>query len=159
MQTIWCRPTYSTFMFTEQEHLQPSTIITCAEQRLVALSSPLSSFVCMKKRPSETLALIFADKPKLLDSWITPKRAAKHLVWLRSPPLLTLHKASRGNIKQFRHSLSVAPDASIREMQQWKRTKGKTDVFCNAWCGLCDLQAVLSTALKVRIAARITSCQ
>lgn len=39
------------------------------------------------------------------------------------------------------------------------KAKGKTDVFCNAWCGLCDLQEVLSTELKVRIAARITSCQ
>lgn len=40
-----------------------------------------------------------------------------------------------------------------------KKAKEKTDVFCNAWCGLYDLQAVLSTALKVQIAARITSCQ
>lgn len=116
-----------TFMFTEQEHLQPSTIITCGEQ--IADSQlylpPPPRLDVRKKRsgPSETPALIFSDKPGLSDRWIAPKPAAKHLVWLRSPPLLTLPKASRATIKRSRHGLSVAQDTSIREMQQWKRTR------------------------------------
>ncbi len=111
-----------TFMFTVQEHLQPSTAIMCTEQ--IADSKlylpPPPRLHTRKKRsgPSETPALIFSDKPGLSDRWIAPKPAAKHLVWLRSPPLLTLPKASRGAIKRSRHGQSVTADTGIREMQQ-----------------------------------------
>lgn len=123
-----------TFMFTEQEHLQPSTIIMCGEQ--IADSSlhlpPPSLLEVRKKRsgPSEIPALILSDKPGLLDRWIAHKPASKHLVWLRLPPLLTLPKASRGSIKRSRHGLSVAPDRGIREMPQCKRTRLKKRQMC-----------------------------
>ncbi len=55
-----------TFMFTEQEHLQPSTTIMCAEQiadSLLYLPPPPHLHARKKlSGPSETPTLIFSDK-------------------------------------------------------------------------------------------------